>query len=44
MTTTADYLQQRCERLARKSVLDAALMPPGDDRPQTHHRSTEPAA
>jgi trans-AT polyketide synthase/acyltransferase/oxidoreductase domain-containing protein len=24
MSTTADYLQQRCERLSRKSVLDAA--------------------
>jgi trans-AT polyketide synthase/acyltransferase/oxidoreductase domain-containing protein len=24
MTTTADYLQQRCERLARKSVLEPA--------------------
>jgi trans-AT polyketide synthase/acyltransferase/oxidoreductase domain-containing protein len=44
MTTTADYLQQRCERLARKSVSDDVMRRSGDDMPQTHHRSTEPAA
>lgn len=44
MTTTASYLQQRCERLARKPVLDAVMRPSRDDVPQTHHRSTEPAA